>query len=53
MSNQPAPVLRGLPIELDGLSLTLEGDPLVTGGWLDLRTGEVHRVGPLSVHAQP
>ena len=51
MSNQPAPVLRGLPIELDGLSLALEGGPLLTGGRLDLHTGAVHWVGPLSVHA--
>ncbi len=53
MSNQPAPTLRDLPLDLDGLSLALEGDPLVTGGRLDLRTGEVHGVGPLSVHAHP
>ena len=51
MSKQPVPALRALPIELDRLSLALEGDPLVTGGRLDLRTGEVHQVGPLSVHA--
>lgn len=42
-----APALRDLPIDLDDLSLALEGDPLLTGGRLDLRTGEVHQVGPL------
>jgi len=42
-----APALRDLPIDLDELSLALEGDPLLTGGRLDLRTGDVHRIGPL------
>lgn len=42
-----APALRDLPIDLDELSLALEGDPLLTGGRLDLRTGEVHQIGPL------
>lgn len=51
MSNQPAPALRDLPIELDDPSLALEGDPLLAGRRLDLHTGEVHGVGPLSVHA--
>ena len=53
MSDQPAPVLRGLPIELDGLSLALEGGSFLTGGRLHLHTGAVHRVSPLSVHAHP
>ncbi len=53
MSNQPAPALRDVPIDLDGLSLALEGGPLLTDGRLDLRSGEVHQVGPLSVHAHP
>lgn len=39
--------LRNLPVDLDELSLALEGDPLLTGGRLDLRTGEVHQIGPL------
>lgn len=42
-----APALRDLPVDLDELSLALEGDPLLTGGRLDLRTGEVHQFGPL------
>lgn len=42
-----APALRDLPIDLDDLSLALEGDPLLTGGRVDLRTGEVHQIGPL------
>ncbi len=42
-----APALRDLPIDLDELSLALEGDPLLTGGRLDLRTGEVQQIGPL------
>jgi hypothetical protein len=39
--------LRDLPVDLDELSLALEGDPLLTGGRLDFRTGEVHQIGPL------
>jgi hypothetical protein len=42
-----APALRDLPIDLDELSLALEGDPLLTGGRLDLRTGDVQQIGPL------
>lgn len=42
-----APTLRDLPIDLDELSLALEGDPLLTGGRLDLSTGEVHQIGLL------
>jgi hypothetical protein len=43
----PAPALRDLPIDLDELSLALEGDPLLTGGRLDLRTGDVQQISPL------
>jgi len=43
----PAQVLRDLPVDLDDLSLALEGDPLLTGGRLDLLTGDVHQIGPL------
>ncbi len=43
----PAPALRDLPIDLDDLSLALEGDPLLTGGRLDLRTGDVQQISPL------
>jgi len=42
-----APALRDLAVDLDELSLALEGDPLLTGGRLDLRTGEVQQIGPL------
>ena len=42
-----APALRDLPIDLEELSLALEGDPLLTGGRIDLRTGDVHQIGPL------
>jgi hypothetical protein len=43
----PDPALRDLPVDLDDLSLALEGDPLLTGGRIDLRTGDVHQIGPL------
>lgn len=43
----PAPALRNLTIDLDDLSLALEGDPLLTGGRLDLPTGDVQQIGPL------
>ena len=42
-----APALRDLPVDLDELSLAMEGDPLLTGGRLDLRTGDVQQIGPL------
>ena len=52
MSNQPAPALRDPPPRSRrDLSLALEGDPLVTGGRLDLGTREVHQIGPLYLHA--
>ncbi len=37
----PAPLLRPLAVDLEQLSGILEGDPLTTGGALDLHTGEV------------
>ena len=37
----PAPVLRPLPVDLEELSMILEGDPVQGGGRIDLRTGEV------------
>jgi Uncharacterised protein family (UPF0158) len=42
-----APALCDLPVDLDDLSLALEGDPLLTGGRIDLRTGDVQQIGPL------
>ncbi len=43
----PSPELRSLPVDLDELSFALEGDPNLTGGKLDLRTGEVHLISPM------
>jgi hypothetical protein len=43
----PASVLRALSVDLDDLSMALEGDPMLTGGRIDLRTGEVQQAGPL------
>jgi Uncharacterised protein family (UPF0158) len=37
----PAPMLRGLPVDLEELAGVLEGDPLSAGGRIDVRTGEV------------
>ncbi len=37
----PIPLLRRLPVDLEELSLVLEGDPLSGNGRLDLRDGEV------------
>ncbi len=37
----PTPLLRRLPVDLEELSLVLEGDPLSGDGRLDLRDGEV------------
>ena len=37
----PAPLLRSLPVDLAELSEVLEGDPVMGGGRIDLRTGEV------------
>lgn len=37
----PTPILRPLPVDLEELSMILEGDPVHGGGRLDLHTGEV------------
>jgi hypothetical protein len=37
----PTPLPRALAVDLEQLSEILEGDPMSTGGVLDLRTGEV------------
>jgi hypothetical protein len=37
----PIPMLRALPVDLEELSMVLEGDPVHGGGRIDLRTGEV------------
>ena len=39
--NGPAPMLRPLPIDLEELSMILEGDPVQGSGRIDLTTGEV------------
>jgi hypothetical protein len=41
LETAPVPLLRPLPVDLEELSSVLEGDPMLTGGRLDLRTGEV------------
>jgi hypothetical protein len=38
----PQPMLRPLPVDLEELSMILEGDRLMTGGRIDLRTGDVN-----------
>jgi hypothetical protein len=37
----PAPMLRPLPVDLEDLSMILEGDPVHGGGRVELATGEV------------
>lgn len=37
----PQPLLRPIPVDLDELAGALEGDPMVSAGRLDLRTGDV------------
>lgn len=37
----PTPMLRPLPVDLEELSMILEGDPVQGGGRIDLRTGQV------------
>lgn len=41
LGNGPTPLLRPLPVDLEELSMILEGDPLQGGGRIDLATGEV------------
>jgi len=47
LGTAPAPLLRPLPVELEELSSVLEGDPTLTGGRLDLSTGEVLQESPM------
>jgi hypothetical protein len=37
----PTPLLRGLTVDLEEISMVLEGDPLCGGGRIDRRSGEV------------
>ncbi|MDR7252783.1 hypothetical protein J2X46_001768 [Nocardioides sp. BE266] len=37
----PSPMLRPLPVDLEDLSMILEGDPVQAGGRIDLNGGEV------------
>jgi hypothetical protein len=41
LGNGPTPMFRLLPVDLEELSMILEGDPVQGGGRIDLRTGEV------------
>lgn len=41
LGSGPSPMLRPLPVDLEELSMVLEGDPLQGGGGIDVRTGEV------------
>ena len=41
LGNGPTPMLRPLPVDLEELSMVLEGDSVHGGGRIDLRTGEV------------
>lgn len=41
LGEEPAPMLRPLPADLEELAAVLEGDPAYGGGRIDLRTGEV------------
>lgn len=41
LGDGPTPMLRRLPVDLEELAATLEGDPVHGGGRIDLRTGEV------------
>jgi hypothetical protein len=38
---EPAPLLRPLRVDLESLSMALEGDPVEGGGGIDVRTGEI------------
>lgn len=41
LGTTPTPLLRPLPVDLEELSMVLEGDPVQGGGRIDLTTGEV------------
>ncbi len=41
LGNGPTPLLRPLPVDLEELSMILEGDPVQGGGRIDLTTSEV------------
>ena len=41
LGKAPTPLLKPLPVDLDELGSTLEGDPVEAGGRLDITTGEV------------
>ena len=47
LGTAPTPMLRPLPVDLDDLSSALEGDPMLSGGRLDLRTGDVIEEPPM------
>src|SRR4051794_14890722 len=41
LGDGPLPLLRPLPVDLEDLTMVLEGDRMTTGGRIDLETGEV------------
>jgi hypothetical protein len=41
LGSGPTPLLRPLPVDLEELSMILEGDPVQGGGRVDLATGQV------------
>ncbi len=45
IGTRPAPLLRAVPVNLEELSMMLEGDPAYGGGRLDLETGETWPAG--------
>ncbi len=47
LGTAPAPLLQPLPVDLEELSSVLEGDPVLTGGRLDRRTGDVIPEAPM------
>jgi hypothetical protein len=52
LGSGPAPMLRALPVDLEELSMMLEGDPLYGGGRIDLRTGETWPSGTEDVWSE-
>jgi hypothetical protein len=49
LGDGPLPLLRPVPVDLEELSETLEGDPDLGGGQIDLRTGTVWPEAALDV----
>ncbi len=47
LGTAPASMLRPLPVDLEELASVLEGDPMLSGGRLDLRSGDVIAEPPM------